>query len=211
MAVERGNLIVVSAPSGAGKSTIAERVLGRIEALRYSISCTTRKPRGAESDGIEYYFISDEDFDGRLQRGEFLEWAEVHGSRYGTLQRHVEEMLGQGSDVMLDIDVQGAEQIRRRVPEAVTVFILPPSGDALERRLRMRNLNDRADVERRLRNAVAEVRLYEKFKYVIVNEYLDQAAAVLEAIVIAERHRPERQRERARCIIETFGGESPNA
>ena len=211
MTAERGNLIVVSAPSGAGKSSIAERVLGRLERLRYSISCTTRRARGSEVDGREYYFVSAAEFEQHRQRGDFLECAEVHGYLYGTLESHVRELLEQGNDVMLDIDVQGAEQVRQRVPEAVTVFILPPSGEALAQRLRSRNLNDPSDIERRLRNAVNEVRLYDRFKYVIVNEDLDQASAVLEAIIIAERHRPERQSERAKSIIDTFGGESFHA
>lgn len=208
---ERGTLIVVSAPSGAGKSSLAERVLKRLEDLRFSVSYTTREPRGAEQDGVDYNFVSEDQFRAMRERGEFLECAEVHGWLYGTHEKPVEEMLSQGLDVMLDIDVQGAEQVRRRVPEAILIFILPPSCEVLDARLRARNLNAPADIERRLRNAAIEVQLYERFDYVVLNEDLDRALAHLEAIIIAERCRPDRQRNRIEAVIDTFGGESFHA
>jgi guanylate kinase len=208
---ERGTLIVVSAPSGAGKSSLAERVLKRVEGLRFSISYTTREPRGAEQDGIDYYFVSEDEFRAMRERDEFLECAEVHGYLYGTHEKPVEELLSQGLDVMLDIDVQGAEQVRRRVPEAILIFIMPPSCEVLEARLRARNLNAPADIERRLRNAAIEVQLYDRFDYVVLNEDLDRALAQLEAIIIAERSRPDRQRNRIESVIATFGGESFHA
>jgi guanylate kinase len=204
---ERGNLIVVSAPSGAGKSSLAERVLKRLPDLRFSVSYTTRELRGAEQDGVNYYFVSEDEFQAMRERGEFLECAEVHGQLYGTHERSVEDVLSQGFDVMLDIDVQGAEQIRRRVPEAILIFILPPSREVLEARLRTRNLNQAPDIERRLRNAAIEVQLYERFDYVVVNDDLDRALAELEAIITAERCRPERQRNRIESVIATFGGD----
>lgn len=204
---ERGNLIVVSAPSGAGKSSLAERVLKRVQDLRFSISYTTRELRGDEQHGVDYYFVSEEEFRAMGERDEFLESAEVHGNLYGTHEQPVEEMLSQGLDVMLDIDVQGAEQVRRRVPDAISIFVLPPSREILEARLRARNLNEPADVERRLRNAGIEVQLYERFDYVVLNDDLDRALARLEAIIIAERCRPQRQRNRIESIITTFGGE----
>lgn len=203
---ERGKLIVVSAPSGAGKSSLAERVLKRIEGLHFSVSYTTREARGTEQHGVDYFFVSEAEFLGMRERGEFLESAEVHGNLYGTHEGTVEEMLSAGVDVMLDIDVQGAEQVRRRVPEAVLVFILPPSREVLEARLRARNLNESWDIERRLRNASIEVQLYERFDYVVINEDLDRALAQLEAIILGERGRPERQRNRIESIIATFGG-----
>jgi guanylate kinase len=209
--IERGSLIVVSAPSGAGKSSLAERVLKRVENLQFSISYTTREPRGAEQNGVDYYFVSEKDFESMLERREFLECAEVHGYLYGTHEKPVEEMLARGYDVMLDIDVQGAAQVRRRVPDAVSIFILPPSREILEARLKARNLNSTADVERRLRNAGIEVQLYERFDYVIVNDDLDRALAELEAIITAERRRPDRQRNRIESIIATFGGASFHA
>lgn len=208
---ERGTLIVVSAPSGAGKSSLAERVLKRISDLRFSISYTTREPRGAEQNGVDYYFVTEDEFRAMRERDEFLECAEVHGHLYGTHQRPIEELLAHGFDVMLDIDVQGAEQVRRRVPEAILVFILPPSWEVLEARLRARNLNAPADIDRRLRNAAIEVQLYERFDYVVVNDDLDRALDQLEAIIVAERCRPDRQRNRIESVIDTFGGDSFHA
>ena len=208
---ERGTLVVVSAPSGAGKSSLAERVLKRVEGLRFSISYTTRELRGAEQDGVDYHFVSEDEFRAMRERDEFLECAEVHGCLYGTHEKPVEELLAQGLDVMLDIDVQGAEQVRRRVPEAILIFIMPPSCEVLEARLRARNLNAPADIQRRLRNAAIEVQLYDRFDYVVLNEDLDRALAQLEAIIIAERSRPDRQRNRIESAIATFGGESFHA
>jgi guanylate kinase len=208
---ERGTLIVVSAPSGAGKSSLAGRVLKRVEDLRFSISYTTRELRGSEQDGVDYYFVSGDEFAAMREREEFLECAEVHGFLYGTNERPIEELLSKGFDVMLDIDVQGAEQVRRRVPEAILIFIMPPSCEVLEARLRARNLNAPADIERRLRNAAIEVQLYERFDYVVLNDDLDRALAQLEAIIIAERCRPDRQRNRIESVIATFGGESFHA
>ena len=210
-AAERGNLIVVSAPSGAGKSSLAERVLKRVTDLRFSISYTTRELRGSEQQGVDYNFVSEDEFHAMRDRDEFLECAEVHGHLYGTHERMVEDLLSQGFDVILDIDVQGAEQVRRRMPEAILIFILPPTREVLEARLRARNLNDLADIERRLLNAAIEVQLYERFDYVIVNDELDRALAQLEAIIIAERCRPERQRNRIESIIATFGGKPSHA
>src|SRR4030095_5240705 len=187
---ERGILLVVSAPSGAGKSSLAERVLKRVEGLRFSISYTTRPPRGSEQHGVDYYLVSEPEFEAMRQRDEFLECAEVHGHLYGTHEKPVEEMLSQGFDVMLDIDVQGSEQVRRRVPSAILIFIMPPSREVLDARLRARNLNEPADVTRRLRNAAIEVQLYERFDYAVLNDDLDRALARLESIIVAERCRP---------------------
>lgn len=209
--MERGILIVVSAPSGAGKSSLAERVLKLVSNLKFSISYTTREPRGTEQNGVDYYFVSQNEFESMQERREFLECAEVHGYLYGTHEKAVEEVLVTGCDVMLDIDVQGAEQVRRRVPDAILVFILPPSREILEARLRARNLNVPADSERRMRNAGIEVQLYERFDYVIVNDDLDRALTELEAIIIAERCRPDRQGNRIESIINTFGGASFHA
>ena len=204
---ERGNLIVVSAPSGAGKSSLVNRALTQIRRLRYSISYTTRAPRGSERDGFDYYFVTDEVFRAMQERGEFIESAEVHGYLYGTHRATIETMLAEGYDVILDIDVQGAEQISRQMTQAITVFVLPPSRKVLEARLRKRNLNAPEDLERRLRNAAAEVKLYERFKYVIINDDRDRAFASLKAIISAERRRPDRQKNRVQSILNTFEGE----
>jgi guanylate kinase len=202
---ERGNLIVVSAPSGAGKSSLVARALKQIRRLRYSVSYTTRAPRGSERDGIDYYFVTDEVFRAMHERGEFIESAEVHGYMYATHRAAVEKVLAEGYDVILDIDVQGAEQISHQMPEAVTVFVLPPSRKVLEVRLRKRNLNAPEDLGRRLRNAAAEVRLYDRFKYMIVNDDRNRAFGALKAIISAERHRPDRQENRVQSILNTFG------
>lgn len=203
----RGNLIVVAAPSGAGKSSLVEGALKSVDLLKYSISYTTRKARGAERDGVEYYFIDEEEFLAMRDRGEFLESAEVHGFLYGTQRATIERIISEGSDVILDIDVQGARQIVRQMPEAVTVFVLPPSREVLESRLRMRNLNDPADLEIRLNNASREVLSYSSFKYVIVNDDLERATRELEAVIIAERHLLGRQRQLVKPIIDSFGGD----
>lgn len=207
---QRGSLIVVSAPSGGGKSSLVERALKNVDRLEYSISYTTRKIRGSEKHGVDYFFVTPEQFLRMREGGEFLESAEVHGHLYGTRKRWLEQRLAEGFDVILDIDVQGAEQIRRQMPDAVTVFILPPSREVLESRLRLRNLNETSDLERRMKNSAAEVRLYDRFKYVIVNDSLERASAALEGIIVSERHRSGRQRNVARKIISTFGGESIN-
>jgi guanylate kinase len=141
------------------------------------------------------------------ERGEFLESAQVHGFLYGTKKELIELTLETGYDAILDIDVQGAAQIRRNMPRAVTVFVLPPSRQALQLRLESRNLNEPWDIERRIRNAAEEVRLYREFDYVIVNDEVERAAGVLQALIIAQRHRPGRQHIAAQAIIDTFGGE----
>lgn len=201
-----GNLIIVSAPSGAGKSSLVAYALKKIENLCYSISYTTRPPRGAEKHGVDYYFISRDEFLERSIRGEFLEYAEVHGNYYGTQRAATEQLIAAGKDVLLDIDVQGARQLIREVPEAVTVFILPPSRQVLEDRLRNRALNSAEDLARRLHNASEEVQHCREFQYVIVNDDLERASLRLEAIIRAERQRPDRQVETIQTILTDFGG-----
>ena len=204
---ERGSLIVVSAPSGAGKSSLVQRAMAHIERLRYSISYTTRQPRGQERHGVDYFFVNEAAFLEMVERGEFIESACVHGHYYGTHRATIERLLAEGNDVIMDIDVQGAAQMRERMPEAVAVFILPPSKRVLEARLRRRNLNVPDDLARRLRNAATEVQLYERFDYVIINDDRDRAFGALKAIIAAERRRPLRQRNKIRSILNTFGGE----
>ena len=201
-----GKLIVVSAPSGAGKSTLVQKVLGLDPRLRFSVSYTTRRARGSERNGVEYHFLSDAEFLAMRERGEFLESADVHGFLYGTRRSLVEETLAAGYDALLDIDVQGAAQIRRNMPGAVTVFVLPPSKRALQSRLEARNLNEAWDTERRIQNAAQEVRLYDEFDFVIINDDLESATDALHSVIVSERHRPTRQRRAAQSIIDTFGG-----
>lgn len=182
-----GNLIVVSAPSGAGKSSLVNAVLAEDPELVLSISFTTRTPRPGEQNGCEYHFVDRTTFEAMLERGEFLECAEVHGNRYGTSQKWIEEMRACGKDVVLEIDWQGAEQVRRLYPSATTIFILPPSIAELERRLRARAQDSDAVIRRRLENAVEEISHALEFDYVIINKVFEEARRDLAAVVRAAR------------------------
>ncbi len=169
-------LIVVSAPSGAGKTTLCQRLLKDLPELKLSLSCTTRAPRGQEKHGREYYFLTHEKFKAKIAANEFSEWAEVHGNFYGTLRSTIEENLRLGFSVLLDIDVQGAESLRRTFPEtSVTIFIAPPSIDALERRLQARGTDSPESVAKRMKNARAEMLEAAKFDCVITNDDLSRA------------------------------------
>jgi guanylate kinase len=197
-------VFIISAPSGSGKTTLVSRLLARLPGLMFSISYTTRKPRGEEVDGHSYHFVSREDFEGMIAGDEFLEWAEVFGNYYGTHRGILEEARTQGRDLVLDIDVQGARQLRSRIPEAVSVFILAPSRQILEQRLRARG-EDREDViQRRLRDAAEEIRNYQQYDYVLINRDLDESDATLNAIVRAERVRRTRIEQQIRPILDTF-------
>jgi guanylate kinase len=197
-------VFIISAPSGSGKSTLVARLLASIPALMFSVSYTTRKPRGHEKEGASYRFVSREDFEAMVARGEFLEWAEVFGNYYGTHQGILEEACAAGKDLVLDIDVQGARQLKGRIPEAVTVFILAPSRQILEERLRARG-EDREDViERRLREAAGEIQKYEDYDYVLINRNLVESDAVLSSIVCAERVRRNRMEDQIKPILNTF-------
>lgn len=182
-----GCLFVFTGPSGAGKSTICRAVLKNVSGISFSVSHTTRQPRPGEVDGCDYYFVSDETYDSLLGEGRFVEYATVHGYRYGTSRDQLEEKLGRG-DALLDVDVQGASQIRARYPSAPSVFILPPSLDELRARLVAREHNDPADVERRISRAELEVREAADFDYFVVNDNLEDAAAAAKSIIEAERH-----------------------
>ena len=186
--------IVLAAPSGAGKTSLARALVERHADIDFSVSATTRPRREYERDGIDYYFVDDAGFDAMLARGELIEWAWVHGRRYGTPLRGIRETLARGASVMLDIDVQGARQIRSRLPEAVLVFVLPPSVDELLRRLTGRASESGEERLERMRTAVAELRSVDDFDYVVVNDDFEATLAVLESIVTAERHRMARSR-----------------
>ncbi|MGQ9475806.1 MAG: guanylate kinase [Actinomycetota bacterium] len=180
--MRRGRLFVVAGPSGAGKGTLISELLKRYPQARLSVSATTREPRPGEREGVEYHFLDRKEFQRRAQAGDFLEWAEVHGNLYGTPRRAVEEWLERGHDVILEIDVQGARQVRERMPEAVTVFVTPPSLEALEERLRQRGTENEEEIRRRLRNAVRENQERTDFRHVVVNDDLRRAVEELCAI-----------------------------
>src|ERR1017187_2758903 len=197
-------VFIISAPSGSGKTTLVSRLLASVPSLMFSVSYTTRKPRGAEVDGHSYRFVSREDFEAMLARNEFLEWAEVFGNYYGTHRGILEQAQAQGKDLVLDIDVQGARQLKSRISDAVTVFILPPSRQILEERLRARGEDPDEVIARRLREAAGEIRKYNDYDYVLINRDLAESDAVLSAIVRAERVRRTRIEHQILPILKTF-------
>jgi guanylate kinase len=185
----KGKMFVISAPSGAGKTTLCNRIIRKVPDLRQSVSFTTRQPRRGEVNDRDYTFISEPEFKGMIGEGDFVEWAVVHGNYYGTSRRRLEDIMEAGSDVLLDIDIQGARQIRDSYSGGAYVFILPPSMDVLRDRLEKRGSNARDDMERRLSRAVEEIRDYGMFDYVIVNDVVKDAVKRLECVIAAERLR----------------------
>lgn len=199
------SVFVISAPSGSGKSTLVGRLLRSDPKLIFSISYTTRSPRGNEVDGTNYHFISREDFETRIHRDEFLEWAEVFGKDYyGTHISELARAQALGCDLVLDIDVQGARQLKEKVRDAVTIFVLAPSREELEKRLRARGDVSEAVIERRLAEAAREIEGYGAYDYVIVNEDLEVSSHTLISIVRAERARRTKMEDRIRPILDSF-------
>ena len=184
MTAKSGKLFVLSGPSGVGKGTLRENALNGIPTLKYSISCTTRKPRDGETDGVEYRFISQEKFKEDISQGLFLEYAHVHEDFYGTLKADVVNELEKGNDVLLEIDVQGALQVKEKMPDAVLIFVAPPSVEELERRLTGRHTESSESISVRLNNALKELELKDKYDYVIVNDDLDSACEELRKIIL---------------------------
>ena len=182
-----GNVYVVAAPSGAGKSSLVKALMELDAAVRPSVSHTTRPPRGQEKDGREYHFVSDEAFDALIQQEAFLEWATVHGHRYGTSRDSIEQRIAQGADVVLEIDYQGALQIKKIFANAVLIFILPPSWDELRSRLQNRGEDSLDVIETRIKNAAHEMSQAPKFDFVIINELFERALFDLKAIVHSQR------------------------
>ena len=206
-----GIIFIISAPSGSGKSSLTNELRKIVPGLEFSISYTTRDPRGSEQTGREYFFISREKFDEMNAAGEFLEHAEVFGKCYGTAKHFVQEALARGSDLVLDIDVQGAAQLKAKIPDAVSVFILPPSRKELQTRLERRNLADNVDpaiIERRLSEASREIENFDHYDYILVNDNFETAVEQLRAIVLAERirRRGNPQASENRAILEAADG-----
>jgi guanylate kinase len=202
----RGSIIVISAPSGSGKTTLVKRLLAALPGLGFSVSYTTRPPRHGEKDGRDYYFVNRREFRRMIANQEFLEWAEIVGHLYGTATKQLRAAQDVGEDILLDIDVQGHEQLRRKLPEAVSVFILPPSYQELERRLRRRRSDAPGVIEGRLNNARHEIQHWAEYDYLVVNDRLTRATRALRSIVEAARSRRQVQEECAQEISQTFGG-----
>jgi guanylate kinase len=197
-------VFIISAPSGSGKSTLTHRLIAEIPNLRFSISYTTRSPRGKEIDGKDYFFISAGEFEARVAKGEFLEYAKVFGNYYGTHIGELESAAADGFDLILDIDVQGARQLKEKYPAAVSIFILPPSRQVLEQRLRARSQDSEPVIARRLHEAAEEIRNYSLYDYVLVNREVEASVETLESIVKATRSRRDRMEREIRPILETF-------
>jgi guanylate kinase len=195
-----GNLFVITAPSGAGKSSLVKALMAADPALQLSVSHTTRAPRGQEQSGRDYYFVSPEAFEAMVQADAFVEWAHVHNHRYGTSRQAVEDKIAQGQDIILEIDFQGALQIKKRFAEAVTIFILPPSWEELRQRLVRRGEDSPEVIELRLKNAATEMAQVERFDYVIINDLFERALADLHTVVQSQRLKLTSQR-RARPNI----------
>lgn len=196
-----GVIYVVSAPSGAGKTTLCKMAVDRLQGLSHSISYTTRPPRPGETDGVEYHFIDGARFGAMVDKGEFVENALVHGNRYGTSRKALVTLIKSNRDVMVEIDVQGANQIRKNLAGAVHIFILPPSPDACEKRLRARGKDSDEVIAQRLKNALEEIREAPKYDYIIINDDLEKAFEELKSIIIAEKVRKERMVEMVKEIF----------
>jgi len=180
-------VFIVSAPSGSGKSTLVNELFKMVQGLDFSVSYTTRPARGSEQDGKEYFFVSEAEFEAMIAADEFLEYARVFGNYYGTARKFLRESQKHGRDLLLDIDVQGAAQVKEKLPDAVSIFILPPDRDKLEWRLRNRGLDPEPVIRRRLDTARREIENYTKYDYILVNNLLEQSADELKAVVLAER------------------------
>ena len=204
-----GQIFIVSAPSGSGKTTLVTKLLAEDQDLRFSVSYTTRQPRGEERDGVEYFFVSETTFETMISRGEFLEYAKVFGHSYGTSRRYVEECIASGTDLLLDIDIKGAAQVKKQLPGAVSIFIMPPSYQALKRRLEKRRLDSAETIRQRLKWASQEeVHQFRQYDYVVVNDQLSRSCDQLRSIVQAERCRQEHSLQQIQLILKSFGGHS---
>ncbi len=204
----RGELFILSAPSGAGKTTLIQRILNSscedLGDIAFSVSYTTRSPRRGEVDGRDYHFVDHRTFQNMIAADQFLEWAEVHNNYYGTALKEVQPRLDAGVDVILDVDVQGAERVLHQRPDAHSIFIIPPTYEELENRLTSRGLDDPLEISRRLAVSLWELRRYRQYDYVIVNDDADRASEALAAIFLEKRHRLERTEPKIAKVLEGF-------
>lgn len=191
----RGSLIVLSGPSGAGKGTIHNELLKRDSNLTYSVSMTTRSPRDGEVDGVDYFFVSEEEFKKEIEKGSFLEYALVHGNYYGTLKKNVDDSLDKGLDVILEIDIQGALNVKEKASDAIFIFIMPPTMRELRDRLVKRGTETKEKIIERFKNAYKEVNEISKYNYVVINDEVESAVKKVQAIMLAERCRVDRIEE----------------
>ncbi|TZE83419.1 guanylate kinase [Calorimonas adulescens] len=190
--MNKGILIVISGPSGAGKGTICKEVLKRDPSLCLSVSATTRKPRSGEKEGVNYYFLDKAEFEEMIKNDQFLEWAEVYGNYYGTPKSYVEEKLKEGREVILEIDIQGAMKAREKFPDGVFIFIVPPSMDELEKRIKGRATETDEEIKLRFSKAFSELKYITKYDYIVVNDAVSEAAQKVLAIITAEKCKVER-------------------
>jgi guanylate kinase len=202
-------LVIVSGPSGCGKSTLIHRVRGSLRRLEFAVSHTTRKRRSSEKDGIDYHFVKKNEFERKARAGDFVEFARVHGHLYGTSWAEVRSRRA-GAGLILDIDVQGAREVKKKIPTSVMVFIMPPVFEELRKRLELRREDSREDIARRLENARGEILAYDEFDYVVVNHDLEQAAEELRSIIVASRCRMDVKNPRIRRILISFREEPPS-
>ncbi|MCF8128958.1 MAG: guanylate kinase [Deltaproteobacteria bacterium] len=189
----RGQIFVFSAPSGAGKSTIAEALIERFDSLAYSISHTSRPPRGDEQDGVDYHFVNRNTFKEMIEKNAFLEWAQVHGHLYGTSLEAVKRQMSAGSDILMDVDVQGGRNVKNRFPDAVLIFLLPPSLKILEKRLKARGTDDLVVIQKRMAQASEEIKNCSWYDYIVINDDLEKAILEAQSIILSTRCRRERR------------------
>lgn len=203
--VGQGSIFVISAPSGSGKTSLANRLIAEVPGISFSISYTTRPPRGQELPGRNYHFVTEAHFQNMIAEDKFLEWANVYGNYYGTARDPILEALGRNDDVLLDIDVKGAKSVKQRQPDAILIFVMPPTYRELERRLRLRGLDGEPQILNRLKIAREEIKGYRMYDYLIVNRDIEDSVERLKAIVLASRSRIHRMEQTGMEILKSFG------